>query len=43
VQGETMWHSLRGDDWKEKPKELPKSVGKQHVLAPKYRLEKKHI
>lgn len=41
VQGETMWHSLRGDDWKEKPKDLPKSVGKQHVLAPKYRTSEK--
>jgi DNA polymerase IV len=40
VQGETMWHSLRGDDWenpKDKEKPLPKSIGKQHVLAPKYR------
>jgi DNA polymerase-4 len=40
VQGETMWHSLRGDDWenpKDKLKPVPKSVGKQHVLAPKYR------
>jgi DNA polymerase IV len=37
VLGETMWHSLRGDDWKEKPQAPPKTVGKQHVLAPKYR------
>jgi DNA polymerase IV len=37
VQGETMWHSLRGDDWKETSDPLPKSIGKQHVLAPKYR------
>lgn len=37
VQGETIWYWLRGEDWKEKPKSLPKSIGKQHVLAPKYR------
>jgi DNA polymerase IV len=37
VQGETMWHSLRGDDWKAKADPLLKSIGKQHVLAPKYR------
>jgi DNA polymerase IV len=40
VQGETMWHSLRGEDLedpKDKLKALPKSIGKQHVLAPKYR------
>src|SRR3984957_18176269 len=37
VQGETMWHWLQGDDWKAKPEPLRKSIGKQHVLAPKYR------
>lgn len=37
VLGETMWHYLRGDDWTEKPDPLRKSIGKQHVLAPKYR------
>ena len=37
VLGETMWHWLQGDDWKEKPDTYRKSVGKQHVLAPKYR------
>ncbi len=41
VLGETMWYWLHGEDWKEKPKELPKSVGKQHVLAPKYRTREK--
>jgi DNA polymerase IV len=41
VIGETMWYSLHGEDWKEKPKEKPKSVGKQHVLAPKYRTREK--
>jgi DNA polymerase IV len=37
VQGETMWYRLRGEDWKEKPDSPRKSIGKQHVLAPKYR------
>jgi DNA polymerase IV len=37
VQGETMWYWLHGEDWKEKPETHRKSVGKQHVLAPKYR------
>ncbi|HWY20975.1 MAG TPA: hypothetical protein VNX26_07110 [Candidatus Acidoferrum sp.] len=37
VQGETMWYWLHGEDWKEKPKPIRKSIGKQHVLAPKYR------
>ncbi|HZR56603.1 MAG TPA: DNA polymerase [Terriglobales bacterium] len=37
VQGETMWYWLQGEDWKEKPRPQPKSIGKQHVLAPKYR------
>jgi DNA polymerase IV len=37
VLGETMWHWLHGEDWKEKPDTQRKSVGKQHVLAPKYR------
>jgi DNA polymerase-4 len=37
VQGETMWYWLQGEDWKEKPDGPRKSVGKQHVLAPKYR------
>ncbi len=37
VQGETMWYWLRGEDWKTKPDTQRKSIGKQHVLAPKYR------
>jgi DNA polymerase-4 len=37
VLGETMWYWLRGEDWKEKPESARKSIGKQHVLAPKYR------
>ena len=37
VQGETMWYWLRGEDWKEKPDSPRRSIGKQHVLAPKYR------
>ncbi|HXC43788.1 MAG TPA: DNA polymerase [Candidatus Dormibacteraeota bacterium] len=37
VQGETMSYWLHGEDWKEKAAPLRKSIGKQHVLAPKYR------
>jgi DNA polymerase-4 len=37
VQGETMWYWLRGEDWKAKPDSPRRSIGKQHVLAPKYR------
>ena len=37
VQGETMWYWLQGEDWKEKADSPRKSIGKQHVLAPKYR------
>ena len=37
VQGETMWYWLRGEDWKAKADSPRKSIGKQHVLAPKYR------
>jgi DNA polymerase IV len=37
VLGETMWYWLHGEDWKEKPDSERKSIGKQHVLAPKYR------
>src|SRR5262249_20117033 len=37
VLGETMWYWLHAEDWKEKPDQQRKSVGKQHVLAPKYR------
>jgi DNA polymerase-4 len=37
VQGETMWYWLHGEDWKEKPDSPRRSIGKQHVLAPKYR------
>ena len=37
VQGETMWYYLQGEDWKEKEDGPRKSIGKQHVLAPKYR------
>jgi DNA polymerase-4 len=37
VLGETMWYWLQGEDWKEKEDSPRKSIGKQHVLAPKYR------
>ena len=37
VQGETMWYWLQGEDWKEKADGPRRSIGKQHVLAPKYR------
>ena len=37
VQGETMWYWLHGEDWKAKPDSPRRSIGKQHVLAPKYR------
>jgi DNA polymerase-4 len=37
VLGETMWYWLRGEDWKEKADSPRRSIGKQHVLAPKYR------
>jgi DNA polymerase-4 len=37
VVGETMWYWLHGEDWEEKPDGQRKSIGKQHVLAPKYR------
>jgi len=37
VLGETIWYWLRGEDWKEKPDSPRRSIGKQHVLAPKYR------
>jgi DNA polymerase IV len=37
VLGERMWYWLHGEDWKEKADSPRKSIGKQHVLAPKYR------
>ena len=37
VLGETMWYWLHGEDWKEKAESARRSIGKQHVLAPKYR------
>jgi DNA polymerase-4 len=37
VLGETMWYWLQGEDWKEKAEAPRRSIGKQHVLAPKYR------
>lgn len=37
VLGETMWYWLHGEDWQEKARSQRKSIGKQHVLAPKYR------
>ena len=37
VLGETMWYWLHAEDWKQKPESDRKSIGKQHVLAPKYR------
>ncbi len=37
VLGERMWHWLHGEDWQEKAESPRQSIGKQHVLAPRYR------
>jgi len=37
VLGERMWLWLRGTDFQDPANRLHKSLGKQHVLAPKYR------
>lgn len=39
VIGERMWYWLHGEDWKEEEKSPRRSIGKQHVLAPKYRTQ----
>ena len=37
VQGERLWHWLRGEDFHDGDLEHPKSVGHQHVLPPVFR------
>ncbi len=37
VQGERLWHWLRGEDFHNAELEYPKSVGHQHVLPPEFR------
>jgi DNA polymerase-4 len=37
VQGERLWHWLRGEDFHGDELEHPKSVGHQHVLPPEFR------
>ncbi len=37
VQGERLWHWLRGADFHDAELEHPKSVGHQHVLPPEFR------
>lgn len=37
VQGERLWHWLRGEDFHDTELEHPKSVGHQHVLPPEFR------
>ncbi|HEY5084405.1 MAG TPA: hypothetical protein VII48_07790, partial [Rhizomicrobium sp.] len=37
VQGERLWHWLRGEDFHDAELEHPKSVGHQHVLPPAFR------
>ena len=37
VQGERLWHWLRGKDFHDAELEHPKSVGHQHVLPPEFR------
>ena len=37
VQGERLWHWLRGEDFHDAELEHPKSVGHQHVLPPEFR------
>ncbi len=37
VQGERLWHWLRGADFHDADLEHPKSIGHQHVLPPEFR------
>jgi DNA polymerase IV len=37
VQGERLWHWLRGEDFHDAELEYPKSIGHQHVLPPEFR------
>ena len=37
VQGERLWHWLRGEDFHDAELEHPKSIGHQHVLPPEFR------
>ena len=37
VQGERLWHWLRGEDFHDGELEHPKSMGHQHVLPPEFR------
>lgn len=37
VQGERLWHWLRGEDFHDGELEYPKSVGHQHVMPPEFR------
>jgi DNA polymerase-4 len=37
VQGERLWHWLRGEDFHDAELEYPKSVGHQHVMPPEFR------
>lgn len=37
VQGERLWHWLRGEDFHDEDLEHPKSIGHQHVLPPEFR------
>jgi DNA polymerase-4 len=37
VEGERLWHWLRGEDFHDADLEHPKSVGHQHVMPPEYR------
>ena len=37
VQGERLWHWLRGADFHDEEREEPKSIGHQHVLPPALR------
>ncbi|MHB8304301.1 MAG: Y-family DNA polymerase [Acidobacteriaceae bacterium] len=37
VQGERLWHWLRGEDFHDQELEHPKSMGHQHVLPPEFR------
>lgn len=37
VDGERLWHWLRGEDFEAAESEVPRSMGHQHVLAPELR------
>jgi DNA polymerase-4 len=37
VQGERLWHWLRGEDFHDAELDHPKSIGHQHVLPPEFR------